>query len=206
MKKLCFLALLLLFCSSVHAQKAGDYYFQNYDIIDLDFLRTHYYEINNGRAIQFESKFQSIKWLDPYAYKERLNLIGLDSDKYNLLQFCLREMDNYHYTFPVLMFHNQVGDLDQLKQLAPGDEVIVYGRFYNLKKADFAIEVDVIDTIKKGGHEQDMVLDARVSPTATPSDTPTNTPGPSLWQRANDLINPPVTATPTGTITPEAAQ
>ncbi len=206
MKKLYFLALFLLISPLAHAQKAGDYYFQNYEIIDLDFLRTHYYEINNGRAIQFEAKFESIKWLDPYAYKERLRLAGFDSDKYNLLQFCVREMDNYHYTFPVLMFHNQTGDLDELKQLAKGDEIIVYGRFYNLKKADFALEVDAIDTIKKGGHEQKMLLDGRVSPTPTPSDTPTATPGPSLWQRANDLINPPVTATPTGTITPEAAQ
>jgi hypothetical protein len=206
LKKLGFFALLLILNAPLHAQKAGDYYFQNYDVINLDFLRTRYYEIENGRPIQFEAKFKSIKWMDPYVYKERLRLIGFNSDKYNLLQFCLREMDDYHYTFPILMFHNETGELKELKQLAEGDEVIVYGHFYNLKKADFAIEVDVIETIKKGGHEQDVVIDGRVSPTPTPSATPTNTPGPSLWKRANDLINPPVTATPTGTITPEAAQ
>jgi hypothetical protein len=204
LKKLCFLALLLILPPlSVYADKPGDYYFINYDIIDLDFLRTHYLEINNGRPIQFEGTFESVKWLELFAYKERLRLIGFDVNKYNLLQFSLRENNGFNFAFPILMFHSLTGDLSELKQLAKGDRMVIYGHFYNLKKADFAVEVDVIETIKKGGHERDMVLDGRVSPTPTPTATPTPTPGISVWQKLNNMVNPKETATATGTTTPE---
>lgn len=204
LKKLCLLTVLLILIPFWgHAEDTGDYYFANYDIVHLDFLRTHYYEINNGRPIQIEGYFKSFKWLEPYAYRERLSLIGFNVDQYNLLQFSLEELDGYHFTFPVLMFHSLTGDLTELNQLKDGDRIVIYGRFYNLKKADFGMEVDVIDVIKKGGHETDMILDGRVSPTPTPTETVTPTPGPNLFQRVNKLINPPPTATPTGTITPD---
>ena len=218
MKKLCFLTLLLLtFPLFVHAQNPGDYYFANYDIINLDFLRTRYFEIDNGRSIQFEGYFKSKTWLEPFAYKERLHLISFDVDRYNLVQFSLKENDGYHYAFPILMFHSLTGDLKELDQLAEGDHIVVYGRFYNLKKADFAIEVDAIDKFKAnrvnvkgetygvdtGGHDRTMLLDGRVSPTPTPSATPTDTPGPTLWQKVNNMVNPKETATVTGTVTPD---
>jgi hypothetical protein len=204
LKKLYFLTLLLIFTPFlVHAEAAPDYFFTNYEIMDLDFLRTHYYEINNGRQIQFEGYFKSKTWLEPFDYKERLRLIGFNVDNYNLIQLALKEKDEYHYTFPVLMFHSITGDLKELDQLTEGDRVVIYGRFYNLKKADFGIEVDIIETIKKGGHETDMVLDGRVSPTPTATATITPTPGLSVWQKVNNLVNPKPTMTPTGTITPE---
>ncbi len=204
LKKLCFLTLLLMTIPLlIRAQAPGDYYFANYEIIDLDFLRTQYYKINDGRPIQFEGYFKSKTWLEPFAYKERLRLIGFDVDKYNLVQFGLKEKDGYHYTFPVLMFHSLTGDLKELDQLAEGDRIVIYGRFYNLKKADFALEVDAIDTIKKGGHAQAMLIDGRISPTPTPSPTPTDTPGPTVWQKISNLVSPKETATVTGTVTPE---
>ncbi|HTA76958.1 MAG TPA: hypothetical protein VK791_07370 [bacterium] len=219
MKNLFILALLLLVVSPVHGEAQPDFYFANYEIMDLDFLRTHYYEINNGRQIQIDAYYKSKTWLEPFAYKERLRLIGFNIDNYNLIQMSLEEKDEYHYTFPILMFHSQTGDLKELDQLKDGDRIIIYGRFYNLKNDDFAIEVDVIDQFNAdridksvtlgeytGGHDQGMLLDARVSPSPTPTASITPTPGPSLWQRINDKVNPKPTATPTGTITPEAAE
>ncbi|HTA77274.1 MAG TPA: hypothetical protein VK791_08970 [bacterium] len=204
MKKLCFALLLIIAPLAVYAETPGDYFFANYDIIDLDFLRTHYFEIDNGRAIQFEGSYQSMKWLEPFAYKERLSRIDFDVNQYNLIQFSLKEKDDINYAFPILLFHSLTGDLNELKQLAKGDRIRIYGRFYKLKEADFSVEVDVIETIKKGGHETDMILDGRVSPTPTPTFTPTPTPGPSLWKRMSDLVNPKETVVPTGTVTPDA--
>jgi len=217
LKNLYFLALLLLVTPHIHAEAPPDYYFANYDIIDLDFLRTRYYEINNGRPIQIECYYKSKTWLEPFAYKERLRLIGLNVDNYNLLQVSLKEKDDYHYAFPILMFHTQTGDLKELDQLIEGDRIIIYGRFYNLKKDDFAIEVDVIDQFNAnrinksvtfgqntGGHDQSILLDARVSPTPTPTATITPTPGPSILQRVKDVVMPKETPTATGTITPAA--
>lgn len=218
MKNLYFLVLLLLVAPHhLHAEAPPDYYFANYDIINLDFLRTRYFEINNGRPIQIDCYYKSKTWLEPFAYKERLRLIGLNVDDYNLIQVTLEEKDQYHYAFPILMFHTQVGDLKELDQLVDGDRIIIYGRFYNLKKSDFAIQVDVIDQFNAdrinksvtfgqdtGGHDQTILLDARVSPTPTPTATITPTPGPSIWQRVSDVIMPKDIPTPTGTITPVA--
>jgi len=187
--------------------------------MDLDFLRTRYFEINNGRPIQFEGYFESMNWLEPFAYKERLNLIGFDVNQYNLIQLSLKEKDGLNYAFPVLMFHSLTGDLNELKQLSKGDRVIIYGRFYKLKKADFGVEVDVIESAKKSGHifpgvvsstsdvgtgsQTALFLDARVSPSPTPTFTPTPTPGISVWQKVTNLVNPKETATVTGTVTPD---
>jgi hypothetical protein len=217
LKNLFILALLLLLTPHVHAEAQPDFYFANYEIMDLDFLRTHYYDINNGRQIQIDAYYQSKTWMEPFAYKEKLRLIGFNVDNYNLLQMALREKDDYHFTFPILMFHSQTGDLKELDQLKEGDRIIIYGRFYNLKKDDFAIEVDVIDQFNAdridksvtfgeytGGHDQGMLIDGRVSPSPTPTPTITATPGPSLWQRINDTVNPKPTPTATGTVTPEA--
>jgi hypothetical protein len=123
---------------------------------------------------------------------------------YHLVQMTLKEQDDFHYSFPVLLIHTQVGDLKELDQLTPGERVIVYGRFYKLRQAEYALDVDVIDTVKKGGHDRSMLLDSRVSPTPTPTSTVTPTPGPNLWQKAMNWVNPKETPTVTGTVTPDS--
>ena len=183
-----------------------DYYISNYEIMDLDFLRTHYTEINNGRPIRLDSHFVSYKWKSPYTFRERLKTITLDINQYNVLEFELKENDDVHYSFPVLLFHTQAGDLHELSQLSSGDRIIVYGKFYNLKKSEYAIEVDLIETVKKGGHVQGVIIDSRIPPTPTPTPTVTPTPGPNLWQKINSVINPKETPSPTGTVTPVSNQ
>lgn len=210
------LFLILLLTSSIIAKPAPDYFFTNYESTDLDFLRSHYTEINNGRLIQITGYFSSYKWLSPYAYQERLSAIGDNVRDYNLLQFTIEEKDNFHYSFPILLIHTSVGDLHELEQLKKGTKIVVYGKFYNLKKSEYAIETDVIEmanvmtrvniegtpSFENGGHDTEVLLDARVSPTATVTPTVTPTPAPSLWQKINNVINPKETITPTGTVTP----
>jgi hypothetical protein len=197
------LAFNLTLGSFLMAKPSNDFYISNYEVIDLDFLRTHYQEIENGRPIQFEAHFSSYKWLKPFDYKERLGLIGFNANDYNLLQMTLKEKDDFHYSFPILLFHSQIGELREFEQLTKGERVKVYGRFFNLKKSEYAIEADVIETIQKGGHDRAVLVDGRLAPTWTPTATVTNTPGPNLWQRINNAVNPKETATPTGTVTPE---
>ena len=147
---------------------------------------------------------------------ERLSAIGYDVRNYNLLQFTLKEKDDFHYSFPILLVHTSVGELKELEQLTPGNNLTIYGKFYNLKKSEYAMEADILEleNIKtrvniqgtpfyaNEGHDRQMLLDARVSPTATPTATVTPTPPPSLWQKVNNLVNPKETTTPTGTVTP----
>ena len=129
----------------------------------------------------------------------------------------LKEKGGLNFAFPTLMFHSQTGDLNELKQLVKGDKVVIYGRFYNLKKSDFSVEVDVVEkldadridrgvTVREytGGHDRTILLDARVSPTPTPTATVTPTPGLSVWKRINNLVSPKETVTVTGTVTPDA--
>lgn len=200
--------LVLLLAGSIIAKPAPDYYISKYDLMDLDFLRTRYFEINDARPIQIEGDFSSLKWIQPYLYKERMKAIGFDVDRYHVLQFSIREKDDFHYSFPILFFHGEVGDLKELEQLYPGERIVIYGRFYNLKKSEYAIDVDLIETVEKGGHERNLLVDSRLSPTMTPTPTITNTPLPSLWKRMNliqrvgNVINPKESVTPTGTITP----
>ncbi|HTC20326.1 MAG TPA: hypothetical protein VK859_05745 [bacterium] len=218
MKKLILssLFLVLLLTSSMIAKPAPDYYISNYESMDLDFLRSHYTEIDNGRLIQITGHFSSYKWLSPYAYKERLSAIGDDIKDYNILQFTIEENDDFHYSFPILMIHASVGDLHELDQLQKGTKIVIYGKFYNLKKSDYAIETDLIEmdnvmtrfniqgtpSFENGGHDRELLLDARVSPTATVTPTITPTPPPSLWQKISNVVNPKETITPTGTVTP----
>ncbi len=208
LKKLYISALfsILLSGSILLAKPAEDYYISNYDIINLDFLRTHYNEINSGRAIQFDGTFTSLNWIAPYQYKERLADIGFDVNQYHVLQFSLKEKDDYHYGFPILLFKTQAGDLTELDQLSAGERITLYGKFHKLKKSEYAIEVDILETVKKGGHDRQILVDARVAPTLTPTPTITNTPGPNLFQKMYYKINPKETATPTGTITPQPGQ
>ncbi len=210
------LFLVLVLTGSMIAKPAADYYISNYESMDLDFLRSHYTEIDNGRPIQVTGHFSSYKWLSPYAYKERLNAIGDNIRDYNLLQFTIEEKDDFHYSFPILLIHSSIGDLHELEQLKKGTKIIVYGKFYNLKKSDYAIETDLIEmanvmtrvniqgtpSFENGGHDREILLDARVSPTATDTPTITPTPAPNLWQKINNLVNPKETITPTGTVTP----
>src|SRR5581483_5902981 len=189
------------------------YYISKYEIMDLDFLRTHYTEINNARPLQITGHFVSYKWLPPYEYKERLAALGYDIKDFNLLQFTLKESDDFHYSFPILLIHTSVGDLQELEQLNPGNKIIIYGKYYQMKKSEYAIETDLIEIAnamkrvniqgtpgyQNGGHDREIFLDARVSPTATVTSTVTPTPQPSLWQKVNNLVNPKETTTPTGT-------
>jgi hypothetical protein len=181
------------------------YYFSNYREMDLEFLRSHYTEINNGRAIQIDARFLDFKWKSPFQYQEALNLDGLDVNRYHVLQFTLKEKDDFHYplyVFPVFLFPVHAGDLEDLQGLSSNQRIAVYGRFYNLKNSEFAIAVDVIETINKGGHDRTVLLDTRLAPTPTPADIPTPTPGPGIWKRLKSMMNP--TPTPTGTVTTES--
>jgi hypothetical protein len=202
--------------SIIVATPAPDYFISNYEIMDLDFLRTHYTEINDGRPMQITGRFMSYKWLQPYMYEERLRSIGYNVHDYNLLQFTLKEKDDFHYSFPILLVHSSVGDLHELDQLSKGLKLVVFGKFYNLKKSEFALEADLIEVadaekrinlvgtpvFEDGGHDREILLDARVAPTPTETPTVTPTPPPSLWQKISNTINPKETITPTGTVTP----
>ncbi|HET9869600.1 MAG TPA: hypothetical protein VFR02_03760, partial [bacterium] len=80
--------------------------------------------------------------------------------------------------------------------------VAIYGKFYNLDNSDYALLVHVMDTVQKGGHDRDILLDARMSPTPTVTPTVTPTPGPTLWKKLQNAMNPK--EEPTGTVTPNA--
>ena len=196
--------LVLLATGSIVARPVPDEFVSHYNDMDLDFLRTHYLSINNGRSLRIEGTFSDATWLQPFKYKQALHDIGFDVDKYNLIQLSIKEKDDFHYSFPILFFHREAGDLTELDQLKKGERVAIYGRFYNLKKSEYAFEVDLVETIQKGGHDRDILINGLVDPTLTPTPTFTNTPGPNLFQRVNNLINPKESPTPTGTITPEA--
>jgi hypothetical protein len=207
-------------------EPANDEYVSKYEHIRLDFLRTHYLEVNNGRPIQITGYFSSYQWMPPFQYKERLQDIGLNPDRFNVLQFSLREIDPFfgmvhadspdgkntighssiHYSFPLLLFQTQAGELQELDQLKQGDRLIIYGNFYNMKKSEYAIEVHLVETVKKGGHDREILIDSRVPPTPTPTATITPTPGPNLWQKLTNMVNPKETATPIVTTTPGPGQ
>jgi hypothetical protein len=207
---------ILLLAGTLIAQSDPRAYISDYETMDLDFLRSHYTEINNGRPIKIEGFFSSYKWLQPYEWKARLTRIGLDSNDYNLIQMTLKENDDFHYSFPILLFHSGAGNLNELERLYQGIKVAVYGRFYKLRESEYAIQVDVVEVanvsthvdpvgtpvFKIGGHDRIILLDGRVSPSPTPTFTITPTPQPSLWQKVNNMINPKETITPTGTVTP----
>lgn len=193
---------ILLLAGSIIANPIAPNVINNYNDIDLDFVRTRYFEINNWRPIHIEGSFKSLKWIPPYQYKERLKTIGFDVNEYHVLQFTMKEKDDFHYAFPILLFKTKSGDLTELDRLTEDEHIGVYGRFFNLKKSEYAIEVDMLETINKGGHDRDILLNAMVPPTFTPTATVTNTPGPNLFQKIGNWVNPKETATPTGTTTP----
>jgi hypothetical protein len=217
---------ILILAGSVVAQSIPVDLINRYEIMDLDFLRSHYTEINNGRSLQVSGLFHELHWIPPYKIADRLQAIGFNGEEYNAIQMTLKivhtspdadfDDDAVHYAFPVLLFHTGAGNLDELKELTPDERVTLYGRFYNLSKDDYAIEVDFVEldgvmtrvdpagtpVYKDGGQDQVLLLDARVSPSPTPIPTFTPTPGPDLWMKLNHWINPKETITPTGTITP----
>ena len=178
------------------------YYFSHFEGIDLDFLRSHYNEIQNNRPIRVEGRFLAYKWRSPFEFKEQLNLVGFNLNSYHILQFTLKEKDEFHYVFPLLLFPTRAGDLQELQGLMAGDRIRIYGRFYNLRDSEYAITVDVIETVRKGGHDQSVLLDTRLAPTPVPTANATPTPGPGLWNRLKKMMNS--TPTPTETTTPEA--
>ena len=207
---------IILLAGSLIAQSVSREFISKYETMDLDFLRSHYTEINNGRPIKIEGDFSSFHWLEPYEYKSRLSRIGLDVRNYNLVQMSLKETDDFHYSFPILLFHIGSGDLHELDELAKGIRVALYGKFLKLKDSEYALEVDVLEVanvsirvdavgtpvLRTGGHDRLILLDGRVSPSPTPTPTVTPTPQPSLWQKVTNMVNPKETITPTGTITP----
>ncbi len=206
MKKFSMFLLLLgfLFSPLIANVLSSKFNISDYEIVDLEFLRTHYPEINNGRSIQIDANFLSLKWKSPFEYRERLKEIGLDVNKYNIVEFNLKEKDDVHYSFPNLLFHTDAGDLNELNNLVKGERVVVYGKFYKVKKSEFIIDVDLIEVIQKGGHSRSFLLDARVSPTPTYVPTLTPTPGLNIWQKLGNFVNPKETPTVTGTVTPTA--
>jgi hypothetical protein len=217
-KKAIFLSVfaILLIAGTLVAQSTSRNYISNYNIMDLDFLRSHYTEINDGRPIQIEGDFSSYKWLSPYEYKERMESIGFDSRNFNLIQMTLKEKDDFHFSFPILLFHTGSGDLHELDRLFKGARVTLFCKFHHLKKSEYALEVDVMEvanvsthvdavgteTLKMGGHDRIVLLDGRISPTSTPTPTVTPTPKPNLWQKISNVINPKETTTPSETVTP----
>lgn len=197
---LLFLAALMV--TPLWADPTPDFYFTHYEITHFDFLRQYYYEIENGRAIQSEGSFISYQWKKPYEYREKLRAIGLDVNKYNILKFTIKEKDDIHYSFPLLLFPTASGDLSELNQLQLGERIAIYGKFFNLDKSEYAIAVDVMETVQRGGQDREILIDARLPLTPTPTPTVTPTPGPTLWQKLKNAINP--TEVPTGTVTPNA--
>jgi hypothetical protein len=184
------------------ADPTPDFYFTQYEITNFDFLRQYYYEVENGRMIQSEGSFSSLAWKKPFEYREKLKAVGINVDQYNLVKFNIKEKDDVHYSFPLLLFPTQAGDLNELNQLRPGERIAIYGKFFDLDKDDYAIVVHVIETVQKGGHDRDILIDARIQPTPTPTPSPTPTPGPTLWDKMKNAVNPK--EEPTGTVTPNA--
>ncbi len=202
MKPILFL-LLSLMAAPLWADPTPDFYFTQYEMTNFDFLRQYYYEVENGRMIQSEGSFSSYEWKKPFEYREKLKAAGLNVDQFNLLKFSIKEKDDLHYSFPLLLFPVQTGDLSELNALKPGERIAIYGKFFDLDKSEYAIVVHVIETVQKGGHDRDILIDARVAPTPTPTATVTPTPGPTLWDKVKNAVNPK--EVPTGTVTPNAS-
>ena len=197
-----FIGVMSLAALGISKPQPDIYYFSHFEGIDLDFLRTHYTEIKNNRPIRVEARYLAYKWRSPFEYKEQLNLVGFNLSSFNILQFTLKEKDDFHYVFPLLLFPTRAGDLQELQGLTAGDKIVIYGRFYNLRDSEYAITVDVMETVRKGGHDRSVLLDTRLAPTPVPMPSATPTPGPGLWNRLKKMMNS--TPTPTGTTTPEA--
>lgn len=188
----------------VLAENQGDLFFTHYEDIRLDFLRTQYSQINNGRPIRIEGYYKGVHWKSPIAYKERLEKIGFDVNKYNVLEMSLKELDNIHFAFPVILVQSSIGDLHELNNLVDGQKVALYGKYYKLEKSEYALELEVLEgtSPSRGSHEVGIVLDARVAFSPTPTPTVTSTPQPSLYQKVNNWINPKESPTPGSTETP----
>ena len=135
---------------------------------------------------------------------ERLKAIGKDIRNYNIIQISLRETDGVRFAFPNLLVWTEKGALPELDSLLKGARVALYGHFYPLKNAEYALELHVLETITKGGRNVDVLLDGRMPPTPTPTVTPTATPGPGLWKTIQKKLKIGATPVPTGTVTPEA--
>ncbi|HJT24600.1 MAG TPA: hypothetical protein VJ873_08480, partial [bacterium] len=150
----------LLLAGTLIAQSVSREFISNYETMDLDFLRSHYTEINNGRPVKIEGDFSDFHWLEPYEYKSRLHHAGLDVRNYNLVQMSIKETDDFHYSFPILLFHTATGDLHELDELAKGIKVAIYGKYYQLKDSEYAIDVDVLEVAN---------VSIRVDPVGTPA-------------------------------------
>lgn len=198
------LFLVLALAAAVLSAKAEpDFYFTNYTRTELWFLNRHYTELENGRMVRLEGTYQGHQWKKPYAYRESLKALGKSVKDYNVLQMTLREVDGVTYAFPLLLVRVEKGAMPELDALAKGQRVALYGLFYRMKDADYAIETHVLEAIHKGGRDIELVLDGRMTPTPTPTPTVTPTPGPNLWKRLQKKLKP-ATPQPTGTVTPEA--
>jgi hypothetical protein len=181
-----------------------DLFFTHYEDMRLGFLRTRYTQINDGRPMRIEGYFKGYQWKSPTAYRERLAKAGLNVEKYNVLEMNLRELDNVHFSFPILLVQTQTGDLHELSNLIEGQKVALYGKYYKLEKSEYAFELDVLEgtSPSRGSHEVGIVLDARVAFSPTPTPTVTATPKPNVFQQVNNWINPKESVTPGSTTTP----
>ncbi len=181
-----------------------DLFFTHYEDMRLGFLRTQYTQINDGRPMRLEGYFKSYQWKSPTAYRERLAKAGLNIDKYNVLEMSLRELDNVHFSFPILLVQTQIGDLHELSNLVEGQKVALYGKYYKLEKSEYAFELDVLEgtSPSRGSHEVGIVMDARVAFSPTPTPTVTATPKPNVFQQVTNWINPKESVTPGSTTTP----
>ncbi len=198
------LLVLALSAASLGAKAEPDFFFTNYQRTELWFLNQHYTEIESGRMIRIEGIYHGHEWKKPYAYRERLKAIGKDIRNYNIIQISLRETDGVRFAFPNLLVWTEKGALPELDSLLKGARVALYGHFYPLKNAEYALELHVLETITKGGRNVDVLLDGRMPPTPTPTVTPTATPGPGLWKTIQKKLKIGATPVPTGTVTPEA--
>lgn len=205
-KFLTVIALAFMAAPALFAKAAPDFYFEGYEKVELSFLRENYNLIENGRRIRFEGWYVDNQWQPLYTYQARLKEIGLNNREFNVIKFSLKEQpsDDIRYSFPILLFRAALGDQSELKGLRPGQHLALYGTYFKLPQSEWSLVVDVVESIDQGGFEHSLVSDYRMAATFTPTPSPTPTPGPSWIKRTWAKINPQETATPTGTITPDA--
>jgi hypothetical protein len=206
MKKFLFFALLAWTALPLAAKPAPDFYFEGYENVPLPFLREHYTDLENGRPIKFDGWYKSHEWMPLYQYQQQLKDSGLSIREFNVVKFSFKEdVDSIHYSFPILLFRALKGDVSEFKGMAEGTHMAVYGRFFNLKNNEWAVAVDTVEVIERDGLDKHLISDYRMAPTPTPTATVTPTPGPSMLQQLWNKVNPKESATPSGTITPDAS-
>jgi hypothetical protein len=204
--KVFILALLATPIPQAFSKPAADFYFEGYEPVKLSYVREYYDKIEDGRRIRVEGWFKSYEWHKLYEYQQKLKGVGLNHKEFQVVKLALREdgPQDVRYSFPVLLCRAAKGDTSELKNMKVGQKLAVYGTFFNLRDSDWALVVDVVEAIDRGGFEKYLISDYRVPSTPTPTATPTPTPGLGLFTVLMNKINPKESPTPTGTWNPEA--